>query len=331
MRQTVQIADLSVDLHAAPRRTAGIAGLGTALPELRVGNEQLAAALGLADGWIERRTGIVERRQAAPGERVVDLALRAAQAALSDAKLDAAELDLVLVATLAADEITPATAPLLAHALGCNETAAIDIGAACAGSISGIALGSAWIESGRARNVLVVGAEILSRFVNREDRRTAHLFGDGAGAIVLCAGGPGCIGPILLDSDGGGADLIRATREVGLLEMDGHETFLRAVNQLHLYTLRVIEAAGLALGDVDLFVYHQANARILSAVADRLGISRGRVVDCISHTGNTSAASVPLALAHARESGALRPGMRIVLGAVGAGLVWGTAVVEWGA
>lgn len=315
-----------------PRTTrgAGIVGLGTALPEHSVGNEEIAASLGLADGWIERRTGIARRRYAAPGERVVDLGRRAGEAALLDARLTIADVDLVLVATLAPDEITPGSAPLIAHELGGVATAAIDIGAACAGSIAGLALGSAWIEAGRADTVLVIGAEILSRFINREDRRTAHLFGDGAGAIVLRVGGAGRIGPILLESDGGGANLIRATREAGVLEMDGHETFLRAVNQLHLCTRQVVSDAGLQLQDIDLFVYHQANSRILGAVADRLGLSRERVLDCIANTGNTSAASVPLALAHARENGLLQPGMKVVLGAVGAGLSWGAALMEWG-
>jgi 3-oxoacyl-[acyl-carrier-protein] synthase-3 len=314
-----------------PKISAGIAGLGTALPENSVGNEEIAASLGLADGWIERRTGIVRRHYAAAGERVVDLGRRAAEAALRDAGLTIAEIDLVLVATLAPDEITPGAAPLIAHELGGVGTAAIDVGAACAGSIAALALASAWIEAGRAQNVLVIGAEVLSRFINREDRRTAHLFGDGAGAIVLRAGGPGRIGPILLESDGGGAELIRATREAGVLEMDGHATFLQAVNQLHLCTRKLVSDAGLELGDIDLFVYHQANSRILGAVADRLGLSRERVLDCIANTGNTSAASVPLALAYAREAGMLQPGMKVVLGAVGAGLTWGTALMEWGA
>ncbi|MHB1809710.1 MAG: 3-oxoacyl-ACP synthase III family protein [Solirubrobacteraceae bacterium] len=311
-------------------RTVGIAGLGTALPERSVGNEEIAASLGLADGWIERRTGIARRRYVAPGETVVELGRRAGEAALRDAGLTIAEIDLVLVATLAPDEITPGAAPQVAHALGGEAKAAIDIGAACAGSIAALALGSAWIEAGRAERVLAIGAEILSRFINHEDRRTAHLFGDGAGAIVLSAGGPGRIGPILLESDGGGAELIRATREAGVLEMDGHETFLQAVSQLHLCTRQVVSDAGLALSDIDLFVYHQANSRILRAVADRLGLSRERVLDCIENTGNTSAASVPLALAHARETGLLAPGMKVVLGAVGAGLTWGAALMEWG-
>lgn len=328
--QTLQIADLSVDLDWKSRRSAGIAGIGAALPRRRVANAELASGLGLADGWIERRTGISERRYAAPGERVSDLALQAGRAALEDAGIAAAEIDLVLVATLAGDQITPGPSPIVAHELGAVHAAAIDIGAACTGTIAALALGAGWIEAGRAENVLVIGAEILSRFIDMEDRRTAHLFGDGAGAMVLSASAAGRVGPILLESDGSAAEMIRATRERGVLEMDGHETFLRAVHQLHVCTMRVVEAAGLRLADIDLFVFHQANSRILGAVADRLGVSRGRVFDAISHTGNTSAASVPLALAQARGNGMLEPGMRVVLGAVGAGLTWGSTVVEWG-
>ncbi len=328
--QTLQIADLSVDLDWKAHRSAGIIGLGTALPRRRVANDELTGALGLADGWIERRTGISERRYAGPGERVSDLAVQAGRAALQDAGIAAAEIDMVLVATLAGDQITPGPSPIVAHELGAVHAAAVDIGAACTGTIAALALGTGWIESGRAENVLVVGAEILSRFIDMQDRRTAHLFGDGAGAIVLSASAAGRIGPILLESDGSAAEMIRATRERGLLEMEGHETFLRAVHQLHVCTVRAIRAAALSIADIDLFVFHQANSRILGAVADRLGVSRGRVFDAISHTGNTSAASVPLALAQARESGVLQPGMRIVLGAVGAGLTWGSTVVEWG-
>ncbi len=178
--------------------------------------------------------------------------------------------------------------------------------------------------------MLVIGAEIMSRFIDVEDRRTAPLFGDAAGAFVLAADAAGAVGPVLLGSDGSAAQTIQATRERGVLEMEGHETFLRAVDLLHTHTRKVVEQAGLGLRDIDLFVYHQANGRILSAVADRLGLGRGRVFDCIAQTGNTSAASVPLALASAREQGLLTPGAKVVLGAVGAGLTWGAAVLEWG-
>jgi len=318
---------------ARPRpltRTAGIAGIGVALPERRVDNTEIAERLGVGPDWIERRTGIGARRYAAPGERVDELATRAAREALASAGLDASQIDMVLVATLAPDEITPSTAPLVAHALGMKDVAAIDVGAACAGTLAALAHATAWIEAGRAQHVLVIGAEILTRFVDFEDRRTAPLFGDGAGALVVSLDADGRIGPFVLGSDGGAASAIRVTREHGFLEMEGHETFLMAVARLTSSTEQVLAQAGLALGDVDLFVYHQANGRILSAVAERLGLAPGRVFDCIAELGNTSAASLPLALNEAVRTGALAPGARLVLGAVGAGLVWGATTMTWG-
>jgi 3-oxoacyl-[acyl-carrier-protein] synthase III len=311
-------------------RTAGIAGLGAALPERRVANAELAARVGVSAEWIERRTGIRERRYAAPGQRVSDLATSAGRTALRTVGLDAGEIDMVLLATLAADDITPGAAPIVADQLGAVNAAAIDVGAACAGAIAALALGTAWVEAGHARHVLVIGAEILTRFVNLDDRRTAPLFGDGAGAIVISSEADGSIGPFVLGSDGARADAIRATRASGLLEMDGHETFLRAVEHLATSTRQVLERADLALDDIDLFVYHQANSRILSGVADRLDLPRERVFDCIAELGNTSAASIPLALCEAVRVGALWPGARVLLGAVGAGLVWGATVLTWG-
>jgi 3-oxoacyl-[acyl-carrier-protein] synthase-3 len=320
--------------HAPARermlRTAGVIGVGAALPLREVPSEEVAARVGVDAAWITRRTGIASRRYAAPGERVSELAAAAGRAALADAGIDASEIDVVLVATLASDEITPSTAPLVAHELGTLNAAAIDVGAACAGTIAALAHATAWIEAGRARNVLVIGAEILSRFIDYEDRRTAPLFGDGAGALVVSADADGQFGPFVLGSDGGAAQAIRATRERGVLEMEGHETFLMAVHRMATSTEQVLERAGLALADVDLFVYHQANGRILSAVAERLGVPGERVFDCIAELGNTSAASVPLALAEARRAGALEPGAQVVLGAVGAGLVWGATVLTWG-
>ena len=328
--QTLRTAHFS-GVHDAPgARTAGIVGLGACLPEHAVTSAEIGARFGVSDEWIERRTGIRERRYAGPTERVSDLALSAARVALEDAGLDAGELDMVLLATLAADEITPASAPIVAHELGASRAGAIDVGAACAGSIAALALATSLIESGRARHVLVIGAEILSRFIDFDDRRTAPLFGDGAGAIVVSLDADGQIGPFVLGSDGGRADAIRATRARGLLEMEGHETFLAAVHHLSTSTLEVLARAELALEHVDLFVYHQANSRILSAVADRLGVAHERVFDCISEIGNTSAASVPLALGAAVGSGALEPGARVVLGAIGAGLTWGATVLTWG-
>ncbi|MGO9761744.1 MAG: beta-ketoacyl-ACP synthase 3 [Solirubrobacteraceae bacterium] len=313
-----------------PTRTAGIVGLGAALPERRVRNAEVAVRLGVTDEWIERRTGIGERRYASPGQRVSDLASAAGRAALADAGLDARELDMVLVATLASDEITPSTAPIVARELGIAGVAAIDVGAACAGAIAALAHATAWIESGRARNVLVIGAEVLTRFVDFDDPRTAPLFADGAGALVVSAGATGQIGPFVLGSDGAAADAIRATRARGVLEMQGHETFLMAVEKLSNSTREVLELADLALEDIELFVFHQANSRILTAVAERLGLPRERVFDCIANFGNTSAASIPIALGEAVRLGALASGARVVLGAVGAGLVWGATVLTWG-
>jgi 3-oxoacyl-[acyl-carrier-protein] synthase-3 len=311
-------------------RTAGVVGVASALPERVVPNAELAARLGVGEDWIERRTGIRERRYAAPGQRVSDLAASAARGALADAGMHAHELDMILVATVAADEITPATAPIVAHELGAGQIAAIDVGAACTGTISALALASASIEAGRAERVLVVGAEILTRFIDPDDKRTAPLFADGAGALVLCARDGGGFGPFVFGSDGGAAHAIRATRASGVLEMEGHETFLMASEHFAQSTREVLELADLELADVDLFVYHQANSRILTAVAERLGVPRERVFDCLAGIGNTSAASIPIALAQARREGLLAPGARVVLGAVGAGLVWGATVLTWG-
>jgi 3-oxoacyl-[acyl-carrier-protein] synthase-3 len=327
---TLQTAELPRARSSAATRSAGIVGLGTALPERRVSSAEIAARLGVSAEWIERRTGIREHRSAAPGQRVSDLAAEAGRVALADAGLDAGEIDLLLVATVASDEITPATAPIVANDLGALNAAAIDVGAACTGSVAALAHATAWIESGRARHVLVIGAEILTRFIDLDDRRTAPLFGDGAGAMVVSLDGDGCIGPFVFGSDGSRARAIHATRERGLLEMDGHETFLQAVQRLSTCTVEVVNLAGLALSDVDLFVYHQANSRILGAVAERLELPDERVFDCIADLGNTSAASVPLALAAAVRAGALAPGARVVLGAIGAGLTWGATSVTWG-
>jgi 3-oxoacyl-[acyl-carrier-protein] synthase-3 len=294
-------------------RTAGITGLGAALPARAVPNEELAERLGVEPAWIEQRTGIRARRYAAAGESVSELGIRAGEAALREAGLAACELDLVLVATLAADDITPSAAPIVAHELGASRAAAIDVGAACSGAIAALALATASIEAGHAEHALVIGAEVLSRFIDTGDRSTAPLFGDGAGAIALSGEAAGRIGPFVLGSDGSARDAIRVTRTRGVLEMDGHDTFLRAVYHLTAATREVLVREGLGVEDVDLFVYHQANGRILAAVAERLGVPRERVFDCIGELGNTSAASVPLALSAAARAGALEPGSCVLL------------------
>ncbi|MEA2478446.1 MAG: 3-oxoacyl-[acyl-carrier-protein] synthase [Thermoleophilaceae bacterium] len=326
-------AEVTVAEPTAPPiaiRHAGIAGLGAALPEQRVASDTIAERLGVPSGWIEKRTGIVSRRRAAPGARLTDLAADAARAALADAGIGAGDVDTVLVATLSADELTPNAAPQVAHALGIN-AGAIDVGAACTGFVSGLTLGAALIESGRAHNVLVAGAEILSRHVDPDDRSTAMLFGDGAGAVVLTPRSSGGIGPAVLGSDGAAAAFIRADRATGLIQMDGHETFKRAVATMASNAVEVIAASGLQVDDIDLFVLHQANGRILSAVAETLDLAPERVLNAIADAGNTSAASIPLALAEARAQGRIADGDRLLLGAVGAGFTWGAVVVEWGA
>ncbi|MEA2244547.1 MAG: 3-oxoacyl-[acyl-carrier-protein] synthase [Solirubrobacteraceae bacterium] len=314
-----------------PTRNAGIAGLGAALPAETVANAAIAARLELGPEWIERRTGIRNRRRAAPDERVVDLAAQAGRAALADAGLDAGAIDTVLVATMSADELTPNTAPQVAHALGAERAGAMDIGAACTGFVAGLTVAAGLVEAGRAENVLMIGAEILSRLLDYDDRSTAGLFGDGAGAVVVTASAAGSVGTSVLGSDGSAAAYIRAPHDTGLISMDGHETFKRAVTTLASNALEALDANGLTRDDIELFVFHQANGRITSAVADAIAVDPSRVVDAIGEMGNTSAASIPLALSEAHREGRLGAGDRVLLGAVGAGFTWGATVVTWGA
>jgi len=310
---------------------AGIVGLGCALPERIVPNAEISPAIGVADDWIERRTGIRERRYAERGARLPELAAAAAHAALADAGVSGEQVDLVLVASCSQDSVMPNAAPQVAHAVGARHAAAFDVGSACTGFLAALGAARGMLASGAAHTALVIGAEIMSRHVDPHDRNTAALFGDGAGAIVATAGAPGDIGPVILGSDGSHSGLVVADRETQLLAMDGHETFKQAVRRLAEASLAAAEAAGVPLGELDLYVYHQANTRILASLAERLGLDPGRVVDAIAAVGNTSAASVPLALEQARRDGRLKAGMRVLLGAVGSGFTWGASVVEWGA
>jgi 3-oxoacyl-[acyl-carrier-protein] synthase-3 len=309
-------------------RTAGIAGLAAALPDREVPSAEIAERLGVEPGWIERRTGIRARRRLAPGERLSDLAAVAARGALADAGIETDRVDTVLVASITQDELTPGAAPLVAHALGVPARA-LDLNGACTGFLAGLELGATLIEAGRAEVVVLVGAEAMSRIVDHDDRRTAGLFGDGAAAVVLTATEGEGLGPVVLRSDGAGAGMIRARRDEGVVRMQGHETFLAATAALVEATSDACTAAGVALDAVDLFVFHQANRRILDAVAERLDLDRGRVLDAIADVGNTSGASVPLALVQARDEGRLQPGRRIVVGAMGAGFLYGAGVITW--
>jgi len=312
------------------RKTSGpgIVSVASWLPERVVENEELAGPLGVDASWISSRTGIHRRRRVG-AEGLVDLAAGAGAKALALAGVDPADLDLLLVATFTPDRLQPHAAPLVASRLGAGTAGAIDIGAACTGFLSALSLAAAQLESGRARAALVVGAEVLSRVIDYTDRRTAGLFGDGAGAAVLTPGGPGLIGPIALRSDGSRGDLIQAEHDDRLVRMDGRATFRAAVAAMSDTTQQVVSDAGLALEEIDLFVYHQANSRIISAVGERLDLPAGRVIDCLADYGNTSAASIPIALSEAASTGLLRRGSRVLLSAFGAGLTWGAGIVEW--
>jgi 3-oxoacyl-[acyl-carrier-protein] synthase-3 len=315
--------------RAAPARTASITGLGHYLPEEVVPNDPIAERIGVDDEWIVRRTGIRSRRRAAPDERLVDLAANAGAQALKDAQTDPDEIDLVLVASLSQDQLTPNAAPLVAHALGADRAGALDLGAACSGWLSGLSLAAAQVEIGRADRVLLIGAEILTRLTDYDDRKTAALWGDGAGAVVIGADGDGAIGPVVLSADGGLADVITASHEERLLRVEGHETFQTAVKRLSEATLEALERAELTLDDIDLFVYHQANARILRAVGERLDLAPEKVADYIAEVGNTSAASIPLTLALLRDDGRLHAGQRVLVSAIGAGFTWGAGTIDW--
>jgi 3-oxoacyl-[acyl-carrier-protein] synthase III len=314
----------------APQRTASIIGLGHWSPAEVVPNSALAGRLGVDDAWIIKRTGVHTRRRAAPSERLSDMATWAARRALTDAGVEPYDIDLVLVATMSQDEITPNTAPLVAHELGAERAGAMDIGAACSGFLAALRLAAGQIETGRADRILVIGAEALTRLLDYDDPKTAHLFGDGAGAVVLGADGAGQVGPITLAADGGLGSAITCDFTDRVIKMDGHSTYQTAVKRLSEATVAAVARAGLELDEVDLFVYHQANGRIIKAVGDRLDLEPAKVADYVAHMANTSAASIPLTLSLLREDNRLRPGQKVLIAAIGAGFTWGAGIVEWG-
>src|ERR1700733_12244857 len=315
----------------APARPA-VLSVATEVPSARVTTAELAERLGVSEDWIVSRTGIRSRPVAAPDERLSEFAARAGSAALSRAGGDPAGGELVLVATLTQDELMPNAAPIVAHAVGAERAGAIDLGAACTGFLSGLSLAAAQIETGRAERVLLIGADFTTRIVDWEDKRPAPLFGGGAGAVVVGggAGELGGIGPIILGADGSGAPAIHIDHDDRKLRMDGPEVYRHAVARMGEATAAAVDGAGLTLEDIDLFVYHQANGRILRALAEKLQLPPERVVDVIENLGNSSAATLPLGLAAAELDGRLRPGALVLLSAFGAGFTWGAGVIEWG-
>jgi 3-oxoacyl-[acyl-carrier-protein] synthase III len=314
------------------RQVAAIMSVATELPADRLTSAELADRLGVTEEWIVSRTGIRERRRARADERLSDYAARAGQAALDRAGVAASQLDLVMVATLTQDEVTPNTAPVVAHALGATRAGALDVGAACTAFLSALALGAAQIESGRAGLILLIGADFVTRITDFDDKRSAPLFADAAGAVVLGRGGHGLgeIGPVVLGADGSHRETIIAYHHDRKVRMDGPEVFRHAVARMSSVTEQAIARAGLTLEDIDLFVYHQANARITRAVGEKLALPSDRVVDCIETLGNASAATLPVALHAAEQDGRLRPGAKVLLSAFGAGFTWGGGVIEWG-
>jgi len=322
---------------------ARIAGTGSYVPERVLTNRDLERMVATSDAWIVDRTGIRERRIAAPGEACSDLGVRAAELALQAAGVDAAELDLILVATCTGDAPLPSTACIIQHRLGAVRAAACDLGAACCGFVYALAVGDAYVKTG-FRHVLVVGAEVMSMIIDWTDRNTCVLFGDGAGAVVLTAeeGERGILSSHL-HSDGslwelicvpGGGSRIPPSEKMladGLqyMKMKGNETFKVAVKTLEDSAREALSANNLSVEDLDLYVPHQANARIIKAVAARLGLPMEKVVLNMDRYGNTSAASIPLALDEVVRAGRVGEGSLVMMAAFGSGLTWASSLVRW--
>jgi 3-oxoacyl-[acyl-carrier-protein] synthase-3 len=322
-----------------------IRGTGSYLPERILTNADLEKMVDTTDEWIVARSGIRERRMADPAHATSDLATLAARNALEMAGVNAEDLDLIIVATLSPDHFFPSTAALVQRNLGAARAAAFDIEAACTGFIYGLAIGDAFIGNGTYNKVLVIGAEVLTRFIDWEDRSTCVLFGDGAGAAVLEPGNDGQRGIISthLHSDGRLAELLYApagvsripvTHEVidkklNTVKMQGNDVFKVAVKKLTEVVEEVLEENGLSEEDIDFLVPHQANLRIIQATAKRLKLPMEKVVVTVDRHGNTSAASVPLALDEAARAGRIKSGDRVLLEAFGGGLTWGAALVRW--
>jgi 3-oxoacyl-[acyl-carrier-protein] synthase-3 len=311
---------------AAHRVTTHLTGWGAALPDKILTNADLATTLATSDEWIVERTGIRERRI---GGTTSGLGAEAARVALERASVRPEDLDLTIVCTCTPDQALPAVAASVQHALGAGG-GALDLNAACSGFVYGLVVVDGLLRAGMQR-VLLVGAETLSRIVDWDDRGTAILFGDGAGAAVLEQGtGPGALLGWDLGSDGSLRHLLHADVG-GTIAMDGPEVFRRAVRIMVDSARRALAHAGVRAEEVALFVPHQANARIIATAGQRLGIGPDRTAMLLAETGNTSAASIPLTLAHAADEGRLRPGDRVLLVGFGAGMSWASAVLEWAA
>ncbi|MEM6902512.1 MAG: beta-ketoacyl-ACP synthase III [Pseudomonadota bacterium] len=330
-------------MSSPPSWRSRIIGCGSYLPEQILTNDDLAEKLDTSDDWIQQRTGIKARHVAADGELTSDLALAAARDALNDAGIEADELDGILLATSTTDQTFPATAVKVQASLGMTKGFAFDLQAVCSGFIYGMSVADSFIRSGQAKKLLVIGAETYSRILDWEDRTTAVLFGDGAGAVVLSAEAldpaelvtaPGILSTHLhsqgehwqlLYVDGG----VSTTQTSGHLRMNGREVFRHAVQRLAEVVDEALDANGLTKSDIDWLVPHQANRRIIEGTGRKLGLSADRVVLTVDRHANTASASVPLALTEAVRDGRIKPGDLLLLEAMGGGFTWGAALVRW--
>ena len=322
--------------HGVP---ISITGLGAHVPERVVTNDELATLVDTSDEWIRERTGIRERRIAAPEEALTDIALPAARTALAEAKVDPHDVDLLLCATVTPDMMFPTSSALLADELGAPEAAAYDLLAGCTGFMYAIAQAYGMIAAGLVRRALVVGGDVLSRILDWTDRSTLVLFGDGAGAVVLEQVESGGFLGFELGADGGGGihlslpgsgsrKMEDASRN-GFVHMNGREVFKFATRVLVSSAQELLDACGVEVEDVDVYVPHQANVRIMDHAAKKLDIPRERMVVNVDRYGNTSSGSIPLALADAKADGRLKKGDLVLMTGMGAGLTWGSALMEW--
>lgn len=324
---------------------AHIVGWGKYIPDKVVTNQDIAKTLNTSDDWIESRTGIRERRFAAEQETTASMAIAAARQALDRAHIVPSAVDLVIVATLSPEHIFPSTASIVQDAIGASHAGAFDLSAACSGFIYGFAMASAMIESGAARVVLVIGADTVSRFLDDEDRSVYPLFGDGAGAVVLEAHNtPGGVLATVLGSDGSGAEHLgifgggskfpasQQTLDDRLhyMKMNGREVYRFATRVMGKVSKQACEKAGVELNQIDLFIPHQANIRIIKSASKYLNIGDDKVFTNLERYGNTSAASVPIALCEAIEQERVKTSDKIVMVGFGGGLSWGATVVKWG-
>ena len=328
---------------ASDGHRVSITGLGCRVPEHVVTNDDLSLTLETSDEWIMERTGIRERRVARPDEALSDLALPAAREALANAGVDPASIDLIIVATVTPDMAFPSTGAILADQLGMPDAAAYDLSAGCTGFMYALAQAYGMLAGGLSRRALVVGGDLISKIIDWSDRRGAVLFGDGAGAVVLDRveeggflgfelGADGSGGPQLYLPAGGSrlpASAETVANKQHFAQMNGREVFKFATRVLVSSAEKILAECGRTIDEVDVYVPHQANVRIIDHATKRLGVPRDRVVVNVDRYGNTSSGSIPLALADAASDGRLQPGSLVLMTGMGAGLTWGSALIEW--